>query len=306
MEQKQKKRVLGIVGPTASGKTALSLPVAERLGAEILCMDSMQIYRGMDIGTAKPTREERARVPHSLLDLAAPAQPFSVAQYAAAARERIESAPRPMLVGGTGLYLQALSLPMEFGAVPGDEALRAQYHRLAQEQGEEALFALLRARDPVSAQRLHPHDVRRVVRALEVFDLTGRPLSQQKMPGPEASPYDFQLYALSMPRETLYRRVDERVDEMLRQGLLEEVRRVRRETPPDAQSMQGLGYKELLPVLEGRMPLAEAVSLLKLRTRHFAKRQLTWFKRDARIVWLPFQADMRPYVDLICENYLKD
>ncbi len=306
MEQKRKKRVLGIVGPTASGKTALSLPVAERLGAEILCMDSMQIYRGMDIGTAKPTREERARVPHSLLDLIAPDQPFTVAQYAAAARERIESAPIPLLVGGTGLYLQALSLPMEFGAVPGDEALRARYHRLAQEQGEDALFALLRARDPVSAQRLHPHDVRRVVRALEVFELTGQPLSQQKMPGPEDSPYDFQLYALSLPRETLYQRVDARVDEMLRQGLLEEVRRVRREAPPDAQSMQGLGYKELLPVLEGRMPLEEAASLLKLRTRHFAKRQLTWFKRDERIAWLPFQADMRPYVDLICENYLKE
>ena len=306
MEQKRKKRVLGIVGPTASGKTALSLPVAERLGAEILCMDSMQIYRGMDIGTAKPTREERARVPHSLLDLIAPDQPFTVAQYAAAARERIESAPIPLLVGGTGLYLQALSLPMEFGAVPGDEALRARYHRLAQEQGEDALFALLRARDPVSAQRLHPHDVRRVVRALEVFELTGQPLSQQKMPGPEDSPYDFQLYALSLPRETLYQRVDARVDEMLRQGLLEEVRRVRREAPPDAQSMQGLGYKELLPVLEERMPLEEAASLLKLRTRHFAKRQLTWFKRDERIAWLPFQVDMRPYVDLICENYLKE
>ena len=277
MEQKRKKRVLGIVGPTASGKTALSLPVAERLGAEILCMDSMQIYRGMDIGTAKPTREERARVPHSLLDLIAPDQPFTVAQYAAAARERIESAPIPLLVGGTGLYLQALSLPMEFGAVPGDEALRARYHRLAQDQGEDALFALLRARDPVSAQRLHPHDVRRVVRALEVFELTGQPFSQQKMPGPEDSPYDFQLYALSLPRETLYQRVDARVEEMLRQGLLEEVRRVRREAPPDAQSMQGLGYKELLPVLEGRMPLEEAASLLKLRTRHFAKRQLTWF-----------------------------
>ena len=162
--------------------------------------------------------------------------------------------------------------------------------------------------DPLSAQKLHPNDVRRVVRALEVYDLTGVPLSSQKMPGPEDAPYDFQLYAIEMPRNMLYDRVDRRVDEMMRQGLLDEVRRLKESgLSPDAQSMQGLGYKELWPVLTGETTLSEAVSLLKLRTRHYAKRQLTWFKRDERIQWLPWmpEQELEPLADLICEKYHK-
>ena len=176
-----KKRVIGLVGPTASGKTALSLEVAQRLGGEILCMDSMQIYRRMDIGTAKPTPAEQALVPHHLLDLIEPTDTFSVTQYAERARNVIDQVSVPILVGGTGLYLQALSLPMDFGTVPGDEALRSQYHALAREKGNEAVHALLQARDPVSAARLHPNDLRRVIRALEVVVLTGKPLSAQQM-----------------------------------------------------------------------------------------------------------------------------
>ena len=305
---KKKKRVLGLVGPTASGKTALSLPVAERLGGEILCMDSMQIYRGMDIGTAKPTKEEQSRVPHHLHSFLDPDQAFSVSQYAALARETIEKVAVPILVGGTGLYLQSLSVPMDFGAVGGDEQIREKYRRIADTQGREALHALLEKADPASAARLHPNDVRRVVRALEVYELTGVPLSSQKMPGPEDAPYDFQLYALDLPRDELYARVDKRVDEMVGNGLLKEVERLRKGgLSPDAQSMQGLGYKELWPVLTGETRLEDAVSLMKLRTRHFAKRQLTWFKRDERIQWLPWQVGdgMETLVNLICERYLE-
>ena len=160
--------------------------------------------------------------------------------------------------------------------------------------------------DPASAERLHPNDIRRVVRALEVYDLTGVPLSSQKMPGRSDAPYDFQLYAIEMPRNMLYDRVDRRVDEMMRQGLLDEVRRLKESgLSPDAQSMQGLGYKELWPVLTGETTLSDAVSLLKLRTRHYAKRQLTWFKRDERIQWLPWQPGdkLEPLVNHICEQF---
>ena len=305
----KKKRVLGLVGPTASGKTALSLLVAERLGGEILCMDSMQIYRGMDIGTAKPTKEEQARVPHHLHSFLNPDESFSVSQYAQKAREVIEQVEVPILVGGTGMYLQSLSLPMDYGAVGGDEAIRKKYHEIADTQGVNALHDLLKQVDPASAQKLHPNDVRRVVRALEVYDLTGVPLSSQKMPGRSEAPYDFQLYAIDLPRNILYDRVERRVDEMMRQGLLDEVRRLKESgLSSDAQSMQGLGYKELWPVLTGEASLPDAVSLLKLRTRHYAKRQLTWFKRDERIHWLPWQpgGTLKPLAEAICKAYGND
>lgn len=303
---KKKKRVVGIVGPTASGKTALSLMVGKALSGEILCMDSMQIYRGMDIGTAKPTPEERAMLPHHLLDLIDPRESFSVSQYAERARDVVENVSVPMLVGGTGLYLQALSLPMDFGAVPGDEAIRARYHALADVQGAAALHALLRERDPLSAQRLHPNDVRRVIRALEVLELTGTPLSAQQMPGPEHSPYDFQLYALDWPRDILFSRIDRRVEEMLSQGLLREVEALMDAgVQPTDQSMQGLGYKELIPVLEKKETLEAATRLIKIRTRHYAKRQLTWFHRDGRIVWFPGASgkELEPICDQICCAY---
>ena len=183
-----KKRVIGIVGPTASGKTALSLLAGKRLGGEILCMDSMQIYQGMDIGTAKPTWEEQAVLPHHLHSFLEPTETFSVSQYAEKAREVIARVEVPILVGGTGMYLQSLSLPMDYGAVGGDEAIRKHYHEIADTQGAEALHQILERVDPVSAERLHPNDIRRVVRALEVYDLTGTPLSAQRMPGPEDSP----------------------------------------------------------------------------------------------------------------------
>lgn len=298
-----KKTVIGIVGPTASGKTALSLPVAKALGGEIVCMDSMQIYRGLDIGTAKPTPKERVQVPHHMLDILAPEENFSVSQYARRARACLDAIPTPLLVGGTGLYLQSLSLPMDYGAVAGDETIRARYRQISQDQGPMALHDLLRQRDPVTAARLHPNDVKRVVRALEVLELTGRPLSAQRLPGPEDAPYDFRLYALALPRDMLYARVDARVDEMVRQGLPDEVHALLKGgLSPEAQSMQGLGYKEMVPVLTGKMPLSDAVTLLKIRTRHYAKKQLTWFQRDGRIRWLPWRPgdDMVPLVRTIC------
>ena len=281
-----KKHVFAVVGPTASGKTALSLPLAKALGAQILCMDSMQVYTHMDIGTAKPTAEEKAQVPHHLIDIASPFDAFTVTDYVNAATPLLDSLPTPMLVGGTGLYLQAVSTSASFGEVSADEELRAKLHQLADEKGVQHLHDQLEKVDPVSAQKFHPNDVRRVIRALEVFTLTGKPISAQQ-DGTENSPYRFSLFALSHPRDVLYDRVNRRVDVMMEEGLLDEVIRLRdMGVPYESTCMQGLGYKELYDHLSGRLSLPDAVSLIKLRTRHFAKRQLTWFKRDQRIHWL--------------------
>ena len=282
-----KKLVYGLVGPTASGKTSLSLRLARELGGEILCMDSMQIYRGMDIGTAKPTAEEKAQAPHHLLDVADPAEPFSVTQYTALARPLLERIPAPILVGGTGFYLRGLSQPMDYGYVRGDQAIRDRYEAMAASEGVQAVHDRLRAVDRVTAERLHPNDLRRVVRALEVYELTGTRFSEQKPPDPEDMPWRFLLFALDWPRDTLYRRIDARVDVMMAEGLAEEVRRLLDSgVPADAQAMQGIGYKELIPVLRDNAPLEEAVELIKRRSRNYAKRQLTWFRADKRIHWI--------------------
>ena len=287
-----KKTVYGLVGPTASGKTSLSLQLAEALGGEILCMDSMQIYRGMDIGTAKPTMEERARAPHHLLDIVDPKAPFSVTEYTALARPLLEQIPVPILVGGTGFYLRGLSQPMDYGYVRGDDALRERYEAMAQREGVQAVHDRLRAVDPASADRLHPNDLRRVIRALEVFELSGQRFSEQQPPDPDDMPWRFVLFAPDWPRETLYRRIDQRVDIMLSEGLADEVRRLLAEgVPPDAQAMQGIGYKELIPVLQNDAPMDEAVELIKRRSRNYAKRQLTWFRADKRIHWLSMPDD---------------
>ncbi len=279
-------------GPTASGKSALALQAAKELGGEIVCMDSMQVYRHMDIGTAKPSRAEREQVPHHMLDVAGPEEAFSVAEYArgaeSAIRDILSRGKLPVLCGGTGLYLRALSRPMDFGFSPSDPEVRAKYQRFADEYGAQALHSMLGERDGKSADRLHPNDLRRVIRALEVLELTGNPFSAQEMPENGAEEWTLRLFALSWPRETLYNRINARVHCMLREGLAGEVRALLdRGVSPQAQSMQGLGYKELVPCLKGETSLAEAAELIARRTRNYAKRQLTWFRADGRIHWLP-------------------
>ena len=276
-----------VTGPTATGKTARAVHLAKAIGGEIISADSRQIYRGMDIGTAKPTAEEKAQAPHHLLDVADPAEPFSVTQYTALARPLLERIPAPILVGGTGFYLRGLSQPMDYGYVRGDQAIRDRYEAMAASEGVQAVHDRLRAVDRVTAERLHPNDLRRVVRALEVYELTGTRFSEQKPPDPEDMPWRFLLFALDWPRDTLYRRIDARVDVMMAEGLAEEVRRLLDSgVPADAQAMQGIGYKELIPVLRDNAPLEEAVELIKRRSRNYAKRQLTWFRADKRIHWI--------------------
>jgi tRNA dimethylallyltransferase len=282
--------VIGLVGPTAGGKTALSLSLAAHHPIEIVCMDSMQVYRGMDIGTAKPTAAEQARIPHHMLDVADPAQPYSVAEYREGALVAIQGildrGHMPVLVGGTGLYLRALSQGLTLGNTPRDDEVRGRYEEMLEVGGKQALHDHLCRVDPVSADRLHINDTRRVIRALEVWAVTGEPFSAQRVPEGE-EPYRFLLYAPEWPREALYQRIDSRVDQMMAQGLLDEVGSLlRRGLTADMQSMQGLGYKELVPCLTEQADIGEALALIKRRTRNYAKRQLTWFRPDRRIRWL--------------------
>lgn len=286
-----KPRLLVIVGPTAVGKTRYSLEIAKAWNAEIISGDSMQVYRGMDIGTAKLPEPEREGVPHHLIDICDPAHPFSVAEFQERCRTLIRDITArgklPFIVGGTGLYVESVCYEYAFSDAGSDEAFREEQFRYAEENGNEALHAKLREVDPASADRLHPNDVRRVVRALEVHRTSGVAMSEQLAAQKKVSPYELCLVGLTMDRAKLYERVERRIDLMLEEGLLEEVRGLLESgIPRNAIALQGLGYKELVPYLEGERSLEEAVYLLKRDTRHFAKRQLSWFRHMRDIAWV--------------------
>jgi tRNA dimethylallyltransferase len=279
-------KALVLTGPTASGKTALALDLAKRYDAEVISMDSMSLYRGMDIGTAKPTIEERRHVRHHLLDVLDPWQSSSVAwwlQQAAACCREIESRrKRVLFVGGTALYLKAL-LHGLFEGPPADETIRQELMREAVEAGSEALHKRLAKLDPVTAKRLHSNDIRRIIRALEVYQLTGRPISawQQQWPSKQANQQRTatQVHYLNVPRTELYARIDQRVRVMFKQGLLEEVQALLRlPYPLGKEARQALGYKEILDHFEGKFDLEETIGRIQTRSRQFAKRQMTWFR----------------------------
>lgn len=280
-----------LTGPTASGKTALSIRLAKEYDCEIVCMDSMQIYCGMNIGTAKPTEEEMAGIPHHMLDVADPVEAFSVARYQELAEECIADiharGKRALLVGGTGLYLRALRQPMAMGDVSADEGIRAELEALAAEEGgKQRLHDMLEAVDPETAARLHLNDVRRAVRALEVYRLTGVPFSKQPQLQTE-SRFAYRVASLTMDRALLYGRIEKRVDQMIGQGLVDEVRGLLDSgVPADCQAMKAIGYKEIVPYIRGESTWEETDYLLKLNTRHYAKRQLTWMRREEDVCWV--------------------
>ncbi|MBB6730370.1 tRNA (adenosine(37)-N6)-dimethylallyltransferase MiaA [Cohnella zeiphila] len=286
--------LLALVGPTAVGKTELSLRIAEKFGCEIISGDSMQVYRGMDIGTAKLPPEERRGIVHHLIDVRDPNEPFSVADFQAECERLIpEIRSRgkvPFIVGGTGLYVESVCYGYRFQEFGGDESFRERMSEFAREQGAQALHDKLAAVDPASAAKLHPNDGRRIIRALEIYETTGRPLSElqnQSRSDGKISPYRLCLIGLTMDRAELYRRIDVRVDQMLEDGLVKEVARLLAEgLSPDASSMQALGYKEIAAYLAGKTDYDSAVTLLKRDTRHFAKRQLSWFRRMDELNWV--------------------
>jgi len=286
--------VILLAGPTAVGKTQLALEIAHRLGTEIINCDSMQVYRYMEIGTAKPTPEERALVPHHLLDVADPDEPFDAARYAELARPVIESLQNrgkmPLVVGGTGLYMKVLTRGI-CPAAPRDPAIREQLRRELEEHGLERLHQELGRVDPEAGRRLHPHDRQRVLRALEVQRLTGIPLScWQSQHRFQQTIYRTVKIFLYRDRKVLYERINRRVRQMLEQGLVAEVGRLlAMGYGPELKSMQAVGYKQLAAHLLGACPLASAVSDMERATRHYARRQLTWFRGDSEFRWV--QAD---------------
>jgi tRNA dimethylallyltransferase len=291
-ETDSKLPLLVLVGPTAVGKTKMSLSIAHQFNCEIISGDSMQIYRYMDIGTAKLPERQREGIPHHMIDIVDPDEPFSAADFQQMANTLIADIHRrgrlPFVVGGTGLYVEALCYGFEFTpSAGGDAAFREEMKEYAARNGAQALHDRLREVDPQTAERLHPNDQRRIIRALEIFRISGRPMSDWLARQAKVSPYRLCLIGLSMERELLYRRIEQRVDEMIREGLVDEVQRLLDlGYSADLTSMQGLGYKEIVGYLRGEYSLEEAVQLLKRNTRRFAKRQLSWFRHMKEIQWV--------------------
>lgn len=287
-----KKPFIILAGPTAAGKTELSIRLARAVGGEIISADSMQVYRGMDIGSAKITEAEMQGVPHHLIDICEPDEEFHVVRFQELARAAMagiyDRGHIPILVGGTGFYIQAILYDIDFTENGGNPSYRHELEHLAAERGNAYLHQLLTAVDPDSARQIHCNNIKRVIRALEYYQETGEPISRHnERERQKESPYRFAYFVLTDEREYLYRRIDQRVDKMIGNGLLDEVRRLREKGYHKGMvAMQGLGYKELLAYLEGELPLAEAIYTLKRDTRHFAKRQLTWFKRERDVCWL--------------------
>ena len=286
-----KRPLIILAGPTAVGKTAASIRLAKAIGAEIISADSMQVYRHMDIGSAKIRQEEMEGVPHYLIDVLEPEEEFNVVRFqqmAKAAAEEIYAKGRiPLVAGGTGFYIQALLYDIDFTENDGDTSYRRSLEKTAEEKGGEYLHAMLREADPKAAEEIHPHNIKRMIRALEFHHQTGGKISEHNEAEREkSSPYDFAYFVLTDERSRLYERIDRRVDKMMEEGLLEEVRYLKeRGVKRGSTAMQGLGYKELYAYLDGECTLEEAVCIIKRDTRHFAKRQLTWFKRERDVIW---------------------
>lgn len=280
--------IIAIVGPTASGKTAVSLALAKALKAEIISFDSLQVYKYLNIGTAKPTRTERRKVKHHLLDLCPPDQEFNAGTFATLARQKIEELNHRhkniVLVGGTGLYLKVLTDGL-CPAPPADHQLRQKFARLAHRYGNSYLYRRLRKVDPSAAQKIHPHNLPRIIRALEVYTLTGTPLSRLQAETPKAS-FKVSSIGLLWNRETLYERINQRVEEMFAGGLVKEGKSIiRRGYKPALKPLQSLGYRQVFQYLAGEINLEQAIELTKRDTRHYAKRQLSWFRKIAGIHW---------------------
>jgi len=305
----QRIPLLVIAGPTAVGKSELALQVAEQLQTEIISADSAQVYRYMDIGTAKPTAEEQNRIKHHLIDLVDPDQPFSVADYQQAANKIIKklwSAKRlPLMVGGTGLYIRAVTNAYAFGRRGADYSTRKNYEQDALRFGLRYLYQKLQDLDPETACKIHPNDQKRIIRALEVYSLEGKPISEQvTQTRLNESPFKTLLFGLTINRVALYERIENRVEKMLEKGFLEEVRSLRNKGFGEAApGMQILGYRQLLAYLEGSEGWEDTVATIKKETRNLAKRQLTWFRREKEIIWIDVKESTAP--EEIAKNICK-
>lgn len=307
-----KKKLLVIVGPTAVGKTFVSVETAKMIGSEIISADAMQIYIGMDIGTAKIHEDEKQGIPHHMIDLVYPDEKFTVSDFKTRSEtiiERLHASDKiPVVAGGTGLYVNALLYNLNFSNTMSDARVRSKLTQLLEAHGKEHLHKMLASFDPISANKIHMNNAKRVMRALEVYYITGRPFSSFNTDFREESDdYDFVIIGLEMDRQLLYNRINRRVDDMVKEGLIEEVSRLRAlGYGRELTSMQGIGYKEIMQYLDRETTLEESIRLLKRNTRRLAKRQFTWFKADRRIRWINVDPDNIEHTLCAVQNYLSE
>jgi len=296
-----------IAGPTASGKTALSVDVAKAVGGEIVSADSMQIYKYMNIGTAKPTDAEKQGIPHHMMDFLEPSVNFSVADYCQMAGEVIRDIAQrgkiPVMVGGTGLYIDSLVNGVDFGEEQGDARIREELMDLAEKEGNEAVHKILTKIDPETAAKYHPNNLRRIIRAIEVYKTQGKTVSEKEKEE-KVSPYDVAYFCIDWDRDVLYDRINRRVDVMVADGLIDEVKDLLdRDIDPKCTAMQSIGYKEFYGYLNGESTLDEALDTIKQSSRHYAKRQLTWFRRNKDIHWLNPETAKSDALKIIKEKF---
>ncbi len=302
-----KPKVIVICGPTASGKTALSIELAKKINGEIVSCDSMQIYKDMDIGTAKPTIEEMQGIKHYMLDFVSPDERYSVADYKKQAkqaiREIIEKGKVPIVVGGTGLYVDSLIYEIEYQDIEFDEKYRKQLEERSKKEGLEVLYNEAKKIDPEAIIKISPNDKKRILRILEIYNATGKnKTEQEKESRKNEVEFDYKVYAISWDREKLYDRINQRVDIMIDQGLIEEVQKIYSKYNKFPTAMQGLGYKEVLEYLEGKYNKQEMIDKIKQETRRYAKRQLTWFRKNKQTIWLDGQEKIQNNIEIILEG----
>ena len=306
----QKNKVIVICGPTASGKTALSIELAKQIHGEIVSCDSMQIYQDMNIGTAKPTPEEMQGIQHYLIGYVSPEQRYSVADYKAdakkAIKEIIEKGKMPIVVGGTGLYLDSLIYEIEYQEIQLDEEYRKKLEEEVEEKGLEALYERAKQIDAIAIEKISPNDKKRILRILEIYHATGKTKTEQEIESRKKEvEYDYKVYALDWDRQTLYDRINKRVDMMIEQGLIEEVKQILDKYDTFPTAMQGLGYKEVVDYLKGDLTKEEMIEKIKMESRRYAKRQLTWFRKNKQTIWLNAEDEIQNNIDIILKD-IKD
>lgn len=303
----QKEKVIVICGPTASGKTALSIELAKKIDGEVVSCDSMQIYKDMDIGTAKPTKEEMQGIKHYLIDFVLPDERYSVADYKKdakkAIKEILEKGKTPIVVGGTGLYIDSLIYEIEYQDIKFDETYRKALEEQAEKNGLDMLYEKAKKIDPKAIEKISRNDKKRILRILEIYHATGKNKTEQEQESRKKEvEYDYKVYALDWDREKLYERINKRVDIMIEQGLIEEVRRIYKKYEKFPTAMQGLGYKEVVEYIEGNTTKEEMIEKIKQETRRYAKRQLTWFRKNKQTIWLNAQDTIQNNIQVILEG----
>ena len=302
-----KDKVIVICGPTASGKTSLSIELAKKINGEIVSADSMQIYKDMDIGTAKPTKEEMEGIKHHVLDCVSPEERYSVAQYKRDAKDAIRNiiskGKIPIVVGGTGLYIDSLIYEIEYSDIKIDEDYRNELEKIALEKGLDELYKMAMQIDPIAMKKISSNDKKRIMRVLEIYKTTGKTKTEQEAES-RKNPveFDYKVFAINWNREILYQRINKRVDIMIEQGLIEEVENILQKYGKFPTAMQGLGYKEVVDYINGIYTKEEMIEKIKMETRRYAKRQLTWFRKNKQTIWLDGTNDIQNNINIILES----